>query len=386
MIKADYEKCTGCGACLQRCPQKCIEWTLGEFGFKYPKADENKCVNCGLCDKACPIGRLPAELENQAVFALVNKDKSILMNSTSGGAFSALAKAVFEDGGVVYGCEMGPEFQVRHAKATSKDELHRFRGSKYVQSDTDNTYNLVKNDLKEGIKVLYSGTPCQIAGLLGFLGKQYDNLTTIDIVCHGVASQLYFDKFIEYIKEKKPGLTRIEFRNKKFVGWSCSGLLTTNGKDYPFYNHEYYYYSYFLSGEIYRKSCYTCPYANLNRIGDLTLGDFWGVEGLNIGMDVSNGCSLVSVNTNKGKNLIESLGSQIDMTAVDTAVAAKNNAQLIRPSTYKESRKERLQEYDTLSGAEIQKKYIYNHKGRILKGAIKKMIPYSIKSKIRGMH
>ena len=385
MIKADYEKCTGCGACLQRCPQKCIEWTLGEFGFKYPKADENKCVNCGLCDKACPIGRLPAKLENQAIFALVNKDKSILMNSTSGGAFSALAKAVFEDGGVVYGCEMGPEFQVRHAKATSKDELHRFRGSKYVQSDTDNTYNLVKNDLKEGIKVLYSGTPCQIAGLLGFLGKQYDNLTTIDIVCHGVASQLYFDKFIEYITEKKPGLTRIEFRNKKFVGWSCSGLLTTNGKDYPFYNHEYYYYSYFLSGEIYRKSCYTCPYANLNRIGDLTLGDFWGVEGLNIGMDVSNGCSLVSVNTNKGKNLIDSLGLQINITAVDIAAAARNNAQLTRPSTYKESRKERLQEFDTLNGAEIQKKYIYNHKGRILKGIIKKMIPYSIKSKIRGM-
>ncbi len=385
MISTDYEKCTGCGVCIQKCPQKCIHWIEGEFGFKYIKVNEYECINCGLCEKVCPIDKKRIQPENQTAYALVNKNKAILMNSTSGGAFSALAESILCDGGVVYGCTMTPEFQVCHIRVEAQSEISKLRGSKYVQSDMGDVFNRIDEDLRSGSKVLFTGTPCQVAGLYGFLGKNYDNLLTADIICHGVGSQAYFDKYIKWIKIKKVGLERIEFRNKKFVGWSCGGLFTVKGQDIPFYNHEHYYYSYFLSGEIYRKSCYSCSYANMTRVGDITLGDFWGAEGINFGFDISEGCSLVIANTNKGEKNIVHLGSLVKMKSVDVAKAVKNNEQLSRPSASKESRQERLQEYNTLSGMEIQKKYIHHHKGRILKGEIKKMIPYSIRSKFRGI-
>jgi len=239
--------------------------------------------------------------------------------------------------------------------------------------------------LREGRKTFFTGTPCQVAGLYGFLGKEYDNLLTADIICHGVGSQAYFDKFVEWLKIKKVGLERIEFRNKKFVGWSCGGLLSTKGKETPFYNHAHYYYSYFLSGEIYRKSCYSCPYASINRVGDITLGDFWGAEALNIGFDVSNGCSLLIANTSKGKKAIESLGDDIERKTVQIREAVKNNEQLSAPSRYKETRLDRLREYDTLSGEIIQKKYEKTHLSRLLKGKLKTMLPYGLKAKLRKM-
>ena len=385
MISTDYESCTGCGACVQKCPQKCIEWVPGEFGFKYPRVDENKCVACGLCDKVCPIGKNPPRVGTQTVYALVTNNKSVLMNSTSGGAFSAFAESTLNDGGVVYGCAMSPDFQVQHIRIEKQSEISKLRGSKYVQSDMRDCFNRISEDLKSGRKVFFTGTPCQVAGLYGFLNKNSEHLLTADIICHGVGSQAYFDKYVEWIKTKKEGLERIEFRNKKYVGWSCGGLLTVKGKDVPFYNHEHYYYSYFLSGEIYRKSCYSCPYANMNRIGDITLGDFWGAEGLNIGFDVSEGCSLVIVNSDKGKEAVVRLGEAVESKVVEKQDAVRKNEQLTSPSEYKDSRAIRLKEYNTLNGIEIQKKYEKTHMSRLLKGKIKTLLPYSVKAKLRNI-
>lgn len=383
MVNLDFEHCTGCGACIQKCPNNCIEWFSAEFGFNYPKINMDKCIECGLCEKVCPVGDIIDQPTNQRIFALVNRDKDVLMNSTSGGAFSSLAESILADDGIVYGCAMTSDFYVRHIRISTKAEISKLRGSKYVQSDTSEVYKQLEKDLKDGKLVLFSGTPCQVAGLNHFLNNNYDNLITVDIICHGIASQSYFDKYVEYLKTEIQNLTLIEFRNKKYVGWSCGGILSTGEKDIPLYNHTHYYYSYYLSGEIYRKSCYSCPYANMNRIGDITLGDFWGAERHSLDMDVSNGCSLVIVNSEKGYKLINSISDGVALSEVGLKAAISGNEQLLHPTMLKQSRKERLLEFDMLSGQEIQTIYKKTHFKKIIIGNIKQLIPYRVKRIIR---
>lgn len=383
MIKIDFNKCTGCGACVQTCPTKCISWMERDFGFLYPKIDTEKCINCGKCTEACPINHEFPISQNQSAYSLINKNRSTLQASTSGGAFSAIAVPFIDKGGIVYGCAMKDGFKVQHIRVSDLKGISELQGSKYVQSETNTTFSQVKLDLDSDKEVLFSGTPCQIAGLYRYLGKEYDKLLTVDIVCHGVGSQAYFDKFIEYLESKYSTIESIEFRNKKFVGWSCGGVLTVNGKQMPFYNHEHYYYSYFLSGEIYRKCCYTCSYANMNRVGDITIGDFWGVEKLNINADTTEGCSLMLVNTVKGKEILDVIKSDSIITNVDKNKAIKNNAQLLHPSAFKPLRKKRLHEYNNMSGKEIQRVYVKTNIKRIIKGKVKALIPYSIKIMLR---
>ena len=189
MFAINYENCTGCGACIQRCPKQCISWTTKEFDFRYPQVDEAACINCGLCEKVCPIDKELKEPIAQKAYAAVHKDSSVLEKSTSGGAFTALADTIFAQGGVVYGAAMLNGMQVKHIRTENKTAFAVLRSSKYLQSDTGTTYQMVEQDLKQGKVVLYSGTPCQIDGLKCFLRKEYENLYTADIVCHGVGSQ-----------------------------------------------------------------------------------------------------------------------------------------------------------------------------------------------------
>ena len=389
MLKVDYEHCTGCGACVQHCPKQCISWKAGEFGFQYPIIDEKTCINCHLCEKVCPIDKELRKPEDQKVYAVVNSDKETLLHSTSGGAFSAIAETVLSDGGVVYGCSMEGGFQVKHIRITDAKALTRLRGSKYVQSNTGDTFSQAEKDLKAGLKVLYSGTPCQIAGLQNFLGKEYHNLLTVDIVCHGVGSQAYFDKFMDDLRRRYGNIQEVRFRDKKYVGWSCGGVvvsLSSNKEktEHPFYNHENYYYSYFLSGDIYRKSCYSCKYANSQRQGDITLGDFWGVEALKLPIDSYNGCSLMIVNTEKGRTAVQTL---INVRKVEATVeeAVRHNDQLNHPSKLTAIRQQRIEDYEKMNGTQIQKKYLETNKKGVIKGKIKTFVPYSVKSWVRSI-
>lgn len=392
MLNIDYEHCSGCGACVQKCPKGCISWEKGELGFQYPMVDTAKCVNCHLCEKVCPIGKELDVPEMQAVSALVNQDDNILSHSTSGGAFTAIAENVLNEGGVVYGCSMEEGFQIRHIRVTEVAGLEKLRGSKYVQSDTGETFRLAEQDLKAGRRVLFSGTPCQIVGFKHFLGKVYENLLTIDIVCHGVGSQAYFDKFMEDLNRREGHVEELRFRDKKYVGWSCGGVVVVvvspssshKREERPFYNHENYYYSYFLSGDIYRKSCYSCPYANAQRQGDITLGDFWGIEALKLSIDSYNGCSLVITNTEKGSRAITSL-TNVSIVEASAEAAIKHNDQLAAPSVLKPSREKRITEYEQMTGQEIQEAYIKENKKTLIKGKIKTMIPYDLKRKLRGL-
>lgn len=391
MIKTDFEKCTACGACVQSCPKKCISWQGGDFGFRYPIVNANECINCHQCEKVCPLDKAVNVPENQHFYAAVHKDKMILQKSTSGGVFSALADYVLVRNGIVYGCMMDSDFQVKHVRVSNKDEMEKLRSSKYVQSNTLNTYRQALIDLRKGAYVLYTGTPCQIAGLNHFLGKKYDKLITIDLVCHGVGSQKYFDKFVTNLKEREGNVLALRFRDKKYVGWSCGGGVVvvnntnsaTKDVDRPFYNFENYYYSYFLSGTIYRKSCYSCPYASLNRPGDFTLGDFWGVESLNLGLDVSHGCSLVITNTDKARQILNELNT-LSIVEVSFEKSVKHNAQLNHPVPLNNDiRCKLLKQYESMSGNEIQKCYKEENKMNLLKGQIKVHMPYGMKMFIR---
>lgn len=387
MLTVDYEKCTGCGACVQRCPKRCISWTEREFGFRYPQIDKDACVNCGQCEKVCPIDKALEVSAEQKAYAAVHKDDEVLAKSTSGGAFTAIADAVFAQGGIVYGAAMLDGMQVKHIRTSGKDDFEGLRSSKYLQSDTGTTYQMVEQDLKQGKTVLYSGTPCQIDGLKNFLGKDYENLYTVDIVCHGVGSQAYFDKYMDYARERYGKIKALRFRSKEYAGWSCGGGVVVDSSDclkkIPYRDFDNYYYSYFLSGDIYRKSCYSCKYANTNRVGDFTLGDYWGVEALNLPLQTKNGCSLLLVNNRHAMLLLDEIES-LDRVETTVEQAAHCNKQLNAPSKLMDSRQNRIGEYESMSGQQIQKEYLKNHRKTVVKGQLKALMPYKLKLLIRS--
>lgn len=387
MLTVDYEKCTGCGACVQRCPKRCISWTQREFGFRYPQIDKDACVNCGQCEKVCPIDKALEVSAEQKAYAAVHKDDEVLAKSTSGGAFTAIADAVFAQGGIVYGAAMLDGMQVKHIRTSGKDDFEGLRSSKYLQSDTGTTYQMVEQDLKQGKTVLYSGTPCQIDGLKNFLGKDYENLYTVDIMCHGVGSQAYFDKYMDYARERYGKIKALRFRSKEYAGWSCGGVVVVVDssdclKKIPYRDFDNYYYSYFLSGDIYRKSCYSCKYANTNRVGDFTLGDYWGVEALNLPLQTENGCSLLLVNNRHAMQLLDEIES-LDRVETTVEQAAHCNKQLNAPSKLMDSRQNRIGEYESMSGQQIQKEYLKNHRKTVVKGQLKALMPYKLKLLIR---
>lgn len=390
MLTIDKLHCTGCGACVQICPKQCISFVKTDLGHLIPQIDPTNCIQCGLCEKACTIDTEQPPREQQKVYAAVNKNSQVLQASTSGGFFTALADYVLDRAGVVYGCAFEDSFQARHVRVEEKKDLARLRGSKYLQSSTGNTFKEVQRDLRAGRLVLYTGTPCQIAGLKGFLRKPAENLLTVDIVCHGVGSQAYFDRYMQYLIAKKGPIKDLHFRDKEFAGWSCGGVVILDGGKskredvhLPYYDYNNYYYYYFLNSDIYRDSCYTCKYANTNRPGDFTMGDFWGVESYDLPLDTQNGCSLVIANNEKAQSIISELTGMLDMAQVSMEQATKANAQLVHPSEQSSARQELVQQFEKMDALQIHRAFKKQNKKRILKLHVKALIPYQIKAIIR---
>lgn len=328
----DKHKCCGCTACISVCPKGCISMSEDKEGFLYPVVDSVKCIDCGLCEKVCPVLH---PLKNEAeplVYAAINNDESIRMQSSSGGIFTLLAESVIENGGVVFGACFDRDWNVVHDYTETKEGLVRFRGSKYVQSNVGNSFSQVKIFLDAGREVLFSGTPCQVAGLKNYLRKPYPNLLTVDLVCHGVPSPDVWRKYLQETVCKEYGIKKnksavnicdyisdIKFRAKD-KGWKKysfkieykDGRIEIN----PFYENPYM--NIFLSNLSLRPSCYVCP-AKLNNVqSDITLADFWGVNKIDPNIDDDKGCGLLFLNNKEKIGLLYSLQCMLFNQSIDS--------------------------------------------------------------------
>lgn len=305
--------CCGCRACEQICPPKAISMHIDGEGFIYPAVDVQTCINCGLCSKVCPIDN--ADKVKQAIgkyYVAVNRNHSELLKSSSGGVFSVIADYVIQNGGVVYGAAFQDGLHLKHIRITKKEDLDKLRGSKYVQSDTADTYNCVRKDLRDGKLVYYVGTGCQVAGLRLFLRKDYNSLILSDLVCHGTPSDKMFHVFVDKLQDNRNLiLDDYKFRDKRVNGWSCSSSSSSGSKTIWYDKIMNAYTNAFLSGSINREVCYECPFACGNRTGDITLADYWSVRKHHPSIDYQFGVSCIAVNTEKGKKIIETLSKEI---------------------------------------------------------------------------
>lgn len=327
MINIQNKKdCTGCYSCENICPLNAINMEIDEEGFWYPKVLKDKCINCGLCEQSCPIINKKEITSLKKAYASFNKNDEIRIKSSSGGIFSVIATDIIKNNGVVYGAAFDENFDVVHICVENKSQLYKLRGSKYVQSNLNNTYKQIKEKLLEGKQVLFSGTPCQVSGLKSFLGKDYDNLFCIDLICHGVPSPKVWKKYIQEISNGKR-ISDFTFRDKS-DGWKESNLVCKfeNGREYREKYQDNKYIKGFIKNCFLRPSCYSCNNKTLNRCSDLTLADFWGIENILPNLDCSKGISLILVHTDKGLKKIKALNDEIYLKEVDIDCAIKDNS------------------------------------------------------------
>lgn len=323
--------CTGCGACCNICPKDAISMQWDKYGFYKPVINKEKCINCGLCEKICPLDKYKSQnIAQPKVFAFQNNDKETLYKCASGGAFAYFAKNIIEQGGIVYGVIYDENMIVCHSRTGNLTELEKMYSSKYVQSDTRETFKQAKEDLNNGKMVLFSGTPCQIAGLKSYLQKDYENLITVDLVCHGVPSPLIFEKYKNEFAEKLPKdekLLSINFRSKN-RGWNpYSYHLRTNKQDFYILSNNSIYSQAFLSDLSINDSCFHCQFNGLPRIADITIGDFWGVDEYDKTLNDNKGLSLILINSEKGKCLFNKIDKDCLLREIplDYAIKCNNN-------------------------------------------------------------
>ena len=322
------EQCCGCSACLHICPKHSISFREDKEGFLYPLVDTSTCVDCGLCDKVCPVLNQGEERKPLQVYAAKHTDDEIRMKSSSGGIFTLLAEFIIDKGGVVFGARFNENWTVVHNYTETKEGLDPFRGSKYVQSDVGNSYKQVEDFLKTGREVMFTGTPCQVAGLKKYLRKDYENLLTVDFVCHGVPSPMIWRKYLaEEITRQgdagkntvltsskvSPVVTGVNFRDKS-TGWKKFSFVlnfskaSAEGEQNSVLSSVFTDNAYmraFLSNLSLRPSCYACP-AKVGKSGsDITIGDFWGIETALLEFDDDKGASLLFINNDKVANVID---------------------------------------------------------------------------------
>lgn len=328
MIKiTDYSQCCGCTACASICAHNAITMAPDALGFVYPKVEISKCVDCGLCESVCSFHadyNVSDNFSEPIAIGARHKHVSEIEKSRSGAAFVAISDYILELGGIVYGVGYKEHFRVSHKKAKTKEERDEFRGSKYVQSDLTGIFRQIKNDLKNGYLVLFTGTPCQTSGLKNYIGKALrENLFLLDIVCHGAPSPFVWRDYLRFLEIKyKNNVTYVNFRDKQEYGWAehkeTFKFADSNKKISPKFS--------FYKNIFFRKSCGRCPFTNLKRPSDITIADFWGWKKIDEQFNSDNkGCSLVLLNTLKGKELFTKIESQLSTVSVNIKLCLQPN-------------------------------------------------------------
>ena len=328
--------CSGCAACVAACPAHCIKMKVDSEGFRYPFVDYNKCINCDKCKNICNESSRECPTKFNKAYIAWTENEKIRRNSSSGGMFSELSDGILKQGGHIYGAGFDDTFRVIHKCIQKKSDLKRLRGSKYVQSDIENCFEEIKTKLEKGIMIYFSGTPCQVDGLLSFLGKKYDNLYTQDIICHGVPSPKVWKAYITMMSAGSK-IKNVSFRDKTY-GWHYFSMkIETEDKKYIKRSDEDVYTRLFLENVILRPSCYNCHHKHLHRKADITIADCWSLDKFRVSIvDEDKGLSLVFANTDKGKSLlIETLAKKIEVP-YDTA--ARSQAAMINSVKYNQNR------------------------------------------------
>lgn len=338
--------CTGCHACANICPKNCISMKETVEGFLYPQIHQSQCIECGQCVKVCPIISWSEVSKSTVAIAVKNKYDEERNRSTSGGVFPLLAKYVLSQKGIVAGAAYDDNFVVRHIFIESTDQIHLLQGAKYSQSRIGDSFAKIRKLLQSGRMVLFSGTPCQCAGLMNYLGKNYKNLIITDLICHGVPSPKAWQAYIDYRSNKENNGIRPQGINmrSKASGWSRYAYSTEfdygNGHITRIHNSQDLFMKIFVGNLCLRDSCSNCVAKGTERCSDFTLGDYWGVWNQHPEIDDDKGVSIVFVHTEKGKKILEILQDQMEYIEVDIDSAYKENPSLVASSKAHEKRAE----------------------------------------------
>lgn len=331
------EDCCGCSACAQKCPKQCITMKTDKEGFLYPHIYKEVCLDCGLCNKVCPVENPYTQVEPTSTYAAYSLNEEVRLQSSSGGMFSLLAEKTIAEGGIVFGARFNKEWQVELSYTETEEGISEYRGSKYLQANPLNVFSEVKEFLDSNREVLFSGTPCQVAGLKHFLIKDYENLITVDFICHGVPSPKVWEKYLKQVTENaERAIKDVAFRNKD-NGWKkfCFDLETEHGAEYmritSFFGKNHFMRA-FLQNMILRPSCYACPSKEGRSHSDITIADFWGIQNMLPEMDDDRGTSLLMINTEKGRVILNDIKLCLKMKSINFRDAVSYN-----PSWYESS-------------------------------------------------
>lgn len=334
----DKSKCCGCCACVDACAHQAISLKTDIEGFWYPVVDKEKCVDCGLCDKVCPELHIDELKKNDYpkpahTMAAINKKMSVRWDSTSGGAFSALADAMYEQGGYVSGAVYNEDFSVRNFISSNPADQERLRSSKYLQSKAEGLYKEIRELLRKGEKVLACGTPCQMAALRSFLRKDYDNLIIVDFICRGVNSPKVYRKYLDSLERKFGGkVVYVKAKNKE-LGWRnlTRKVVFDNGKVYYGVHMQDDFRRGYHTNVYCRPSCYTCQYKGFPRMADITIADYWGIERVDPNMDNNIGTSMILLNSNKGIAFFEKVKDKLEWEETSFESVLPGNIALRKP-------------------------------------------------------
>ena len=354
----EKQDCCGCAACADICPKNAISMIRCE-GFDYPCIDLQKCVECGLCTKVCAFQRKQNKDSNCLAAYACRHNDAVRRQSSSGGIFTALSDRILEDGGVIYGAAFDESMALCHTRASDALGRDRMRGSKYIQSSTVGIYRQVKSDLKRGLRVLFTGTPCQVAALKAYLAEDYESLICVDVICHGVPSPEVWSRFVAYLEEKYRGkITCYSFRNKD-VAWRrySPTAVFADGRVIGANDHTGSFIELFRYDVCMRSACTVCRFASVHREGDLTISDFWGIENVMPQIDDEKGISAVMVNSRKGLAMLREIEMDVELHECTQEAIGARQPNLYAPSQFSNKASAFQKDYVCKTFETVLKKY-----------------------------